>query len=199
MFPFYPGGTSHTLTLLDVSVWDNGVEAQICASLGDPDITFYDAHYLLNRGWYERGREYEFILTGIAYNAGPAQTTEMPYTPNPDQIAWEAVLAQERGEEPRETPATIRLDGAAFFLAISEWDVDDYSFRGPVQDVKPFADFLGQNGWLVTATIFHLEEDVNLNIVITNQAWQGDAPPQIGMDIEGRLWLQGYLKDTAQK
>lgn len=32
-----------------------------------------------------------------------------------------------------------------------------------------------------------------LDILITRRAWTGEAPPQVGQDIEGRLWLQGYL------
>jgi hypothetical protein len=50
---------------------------------------------------------------------------------------------------------------------------------------------------MVRATILRMStyrnEDVALSILITTKAWQEKAPPQIGRDIEGRLWLQGYL------
>lgn len=197
MFPFHAGDRSHRLILDKVSVWDNGVEAQIHTEFGDAGIDFYDAHYLLNRGWYEHGKEYAFVLIGIAYSAVPAELTEIPFTPNPDQIAWEAMLARESGEELRETPSTINLKGAAFFLAISEWDVDDYSFRGSITAIRPCTGFLGQDGWLVTVTVLRLKEDFDLDIVLTCRAWKGETPPEVGMDIEGQLWLQGYLNDIV--
>ncbi len=200
IIPFWLEGTCHRLVMLDVSVWENGVEAHISAGLGDADITFYDTHYLLNRGWYGRGQEYDFVLSGIAYSARPAEKAEIPYNPPPDQIAWDAMLAQERGEEVPETPSSLRLDGAAFFLPILEWDQDDYSFRGPVKEVKPFTDFLGQSGWRVRVTVMrlsdHQPEDIDLDIVITSMAWEEKSAPEVGQDIEGRLWLQGYLKEA---
>lgn len=198
LYPFWPDGSRHRLAINEVTVWENGVEAQISADAGGADLTFYDAHYLLNRSWYERGREYDFILTGIAYGARPAEDLEMPFTPNPDQVAWEAMLARQRGEDPPERPTTIRLGGGALFFPVDGWDADDYSFRGPVKQVAPFSDFLGQDGWVVKTTILRLSdrepEDFDLDIVVTARAWDGDTPPEVGQDIEGRLWLQGYLK-----
>jgi len=198
VYPFWADGQRHRLVINEVAVWEAGVEAQITATIGEAEITLYDAHYLLNRSWYECGREYDFILSGIAYGARPAEEIELPYTPNPDQVAWEAILAQQRGEEPPERSGTIRLGGSAFFLPISEWDVDDYSFRGPIKAVTLFKDYLGQDGWLVKATVMRLSdlepEDFDLDIVITARAWDGETPPEVGQDIEGRIWLQGYLK-----
>lgn len=37
-------------------------------------------------------------------------------------------------------------------------------------------------------------EDFDLAIVVTARAKDGEAPPEVGQNIEGRLWLQGYLK-----
>jgi hypothetical protein len=63
--------------------------------------------------------------------------------------------------------------------------------------VREFEDFLGQRGWTVRATVMRSiglsSDDADLTVVITQRAWQGDVPPQVGQDIEGRLWLQGYM------
>ena len=197
LFPFWPDGTSHRLVIRKVSIWESGVEAQISVELGDAGITFFDAHYLLNRGWYAQGKEYDFILTGIAYDAKPAEDREMPFTPHPDQVAWETMLARQRGEEPPEMTGSVHLGGLACLLPIPQWDADDFMFRGPVKTVKPFSGFLGQDGWLVGVTVMRFsnaQADVDLNIVITSRAWAGEAAPEVGQDIEGGLWLQGYLK-----
>ncbi len=87
------------------------------------------------------------------------------------------------------------MEGAVCFSAIPEWDIDDYSFRVSVREVMSVEDILGQAGWIVQAPIFRLENEKNfdLNILITQRAWQSEKPPEIGMDIEGTLWLQGFL------
>ncbi len=63
--------------------------------------TFFDTAFLINRGWYEADRDYDILLAGIAYDGRPAQTTRMPFTPNPDQIAWERMMAEEYGTRPQ--------------------------------------------------------------------------------------------------
>jgi len=198
LYPFWSEGTQHTIILNQVNVWESGVEAQITASLGEAEITFFDAHFLINRLWYEQGGRYDFILTGFAYTARPAQVMEFPYSPNPDQLAWQALLSDNPDEESiKEPPTVLSLSGMASLLPIADWDNDEYSFRGPVKRIKPFTDYLGQDGWLVRVTVMRLSdyetEDVNLDIVLTGRAWQEDNAPIVDMEIEGTLWLQGYL------
>ena len=36
-------------------------------------------------------------------------------------------------------------------------------------------------------------KDADLDIHITRRAWSGPQAPQVGQDIDGLLWLQGYL------
>lgn len=193
MFPFFATGSQHTLTLQEVSVWEGGLEAQITAGWGEGEVTFFDTQYVINRNWYEAGKDYDFILSGMAYHAGPAEQHEWKINRHPDQVAW---MNQRRyeGEDPCDTTCMVNLDGAAIFLPVSDWDVDDYSFHAPIKSVTGFDDWLGQDGWRVRATVMRFDnEDADLDILITRRAWSGDAPPQVGQNIEGRLWLQGYL------
>ncbi len=193
LFPFFATGSQHTLTLREVSVWDGGLEAQITASWGEGEVTFFDTQYLINRAWYEAGKDYDFIFSGMAYNAGPAEKHEWKINRHPDEVAWMNQRLKE-GEEPHEAACTMSMDGAAMFLPVSGWDVDDYSFHAPVKSVTEFKDWLGQDGWRVRATVMRFgDEDADLDILVTRRAWSGQAPPQVGQDIEGRLWLQGYL------
>lgn len=87
----------------------------------------------------------------------------------------------------------------AALLSISEWDVDDYHFRGPIKEVREM-EMLGQPAWLVRATLLKgidNDEEFDFNIVVTHRAWESDEPPRPGSDIEGALWLQGYLWSTT--
>lgn len=193
IFPFCTLGRQLTLTLQEVRVWSGGLEAQITASWGDAEVTFFDTQYPINRAWYQVGQRYDFILSGVAYSVGPAQPRDFPVQYHPDQVAW---MNQQRqpGEEPVKTSTTMHLQGAAMFLPVPDWDVDDYSFHAPVKSVTEFTDWLGQDGWRVCATVMRFgDTDADLDILITRRAWTGDAPPRPGQDIEGRLWLQGYL------
>lgn len=193
LFPFFSDGGQHSLRLRKVKVWESGVEAQIEADWGDAVITFFDVGFLNTRLWYDVGRDYEFILGGIAYGAQPSTIMQLPFNPNPDELAWVNQLAKERGEE---HPSKLNLHGMAMFMPVEEWDVDDYKFRGPVKAVKELdLDVLGQSGWIVKVTVMRFDEgeEAELDILITRRAWQGDEPPIEGQDIEGSLWLQGYL------
>lgn len=193
LFPVTSVGNCHPMTLRAVRVWDSGLEAQITASWREAEVSFFDTRYPVNRGCYEAGREYDFQCAGVAYSAGPAAKKELQVKRNPDEVAWMNQRLKE-GEEPHSTDCTLVLDGTAMFLPIGEWDVDDYSFRGPVTSVEAFDDWLGQSGWRVRATVMRFgDEDADLDIMITRRAWSAADPPQVGKNIEGQLWLQGYL------
>jgi hypothetical protein len=201
IFPFFGSGSQLAMTLREVCVREGGLEAQITATWGFGEVTFFDTNYLINRAWYETGKNYEFILSGIAYNARPAADREIKMDPDVVKNVNRRMkeLKEEGFEEFEECefPGTFTLKGVAMLLPClpkSEWDADDYYFRAPVKSVKEFEDWLGQDGWRVRATALrHDDEDVDLDIVITRRVWQDKAPPQVGQDIEGSLWLQGRL------
>lgn len=194
LYPFVLEGAQHTLCLRRVIVWKDGITAQIEADLGDAMIAFFDIDFPANRCWYEVDALQDFILTGIAYGANRAEILEMTFTLNPEQVAWERLLAERRGEEPPETPSTLSLRGMAMLLHLENGDIDEYSFRGTIRRVAPFEDFLGQDGWRVRVTILRMEgRDIDLDIHITRKVWGGDAAPKEGEDIEGTIWLQGRL------
>jgi hypothetical protein len=193
LFPFFGLGSQNTLIVWEVKVWVSGLEAQITANWGDSIITFFDSQFVINRAWYESGRSYDFILTGIAYNAKPAEIMEINFNRHPDQIAWMNQLLQ-KNEPVEKINCTVGLEGSMFLLPIQGWDADDYSFRAPIKSVTEFTDCLGQDGWRVRAPVMCFDNnDADLDIVITRRAWSGSESPKVGQDIEGNLWLQGYL------
>ncbi len=193
LFPFYATGSQHTLVVKSVNVWESGLEAQITATWGESEVCFFDTQYPINRIWYERNETFDFILTGIAYNARPAENREMKIRRHPEEVEW--VRRELKLEGPLAEPEyNLSLEGAAFFLPVEDWDVDEYRFHAPVKEVTTFTDWLGQDGWKVRATVMRFDEgEADLDILITRRAWHDDEPPRVGQDIEGRLWLQGYL------
>jgi hypothetical protein len=194
VFPFFSMGSRHTATLEQVVVRKNGCEANIAALLGEASIDFYDTAYLINRAWYKAGREYEFILTGIAYTARPASSERFTIRQDPEVAAWIARRERERGHEvlPDLEPV-FSMKGMAALLPMEEGNRDEYTFRGPIQSIQEIDDILGWRAWLIEVTVLRFSEDVNFKILVTRSAWQGDEPPEVGTDVEGSLWLQGYM------
>ena len=197
LYPFYRGGTQIRATLDQVLVWESGVEAQVTVLIGDTPLTFFDTLFLNNRHLYKSGSSLAFILTGIAYAAEPAQQSEVPLPEDSELNQWIQISSDEHGNAAKETVSTLSLEGAAILIPIKEWDADDYQFRGPVKEVGPVDEILGQSGWLVVVTVLRgVEEDAedfDLKVLITERAWSGQTPPKVGQDISGTLWLQGFL------
>lgn len=196
IYPYICTGVEVSIEIQRVFVWHSGVEAQIEGTWGDATITFFDTYFLSDRAWYETGASYQFVLSGIAYEAKPAELNELPVKMPPDIINGLRAIAEEQGAE---APAihemkTLQLEGAAIFSPIPEWDRDDYWFRGTVRSVRPFDDWLGQSGWEVRVTVMRFDDqDADLSVFITRRIWSGSKPPRTGQDIEGSLWLQGHL------
>lgn len=195
VFPYWRDGIEHTATLNRVVVWPGEVEAQIKCAIGDASVTFFDVLYGANRAWYRAGEKYQFILTGIAYH-GREAGDEIFDMSNEKLGEIMRDIARREGDDP-DAPgfAQIHTRGMAALLPIPEWDVDDYHFRGPIKEVNEI-EMLGQPAWLVRATLLRGiadDDEFDFNIVVTRKIWESDEPPRPGQDIEGAMWLQGYL------
>ena len=115
VFPFYAQGSQQTLTLQTVHVCPNRLEAWITAEWGDAIVSFFDTQFSLNRLWYEAGREYDFIMTGIAYTASPVSFSGLTDDSDPDSFAGLNQILQEI--DPHTAPIeVISLADASIFL-----------------------------------------------------------------------------------
>ena len=188
--PLAGAGIQVGIEITRVHVWTSGAEAQIEGVWGEAPISFFDLAFLSNRAWYEVGKRREFILAGIAYEARVPELDKLPLAPDSQLAIWQRTHAEiAEGED-----AYIGLEGSCIFLPVSDWDRDDYQFRGPVRTVTAFGDWLGQSGWKVRVGVMQFgDESADLDVFVTERAWTGGEPPRVGQDIEGTLWLQGRL------
>ncbi|MCK9487814.1 MAG: hypothetical protein M0Q42_00150 [Xanthomonadales bacterium] len=194
LFPMSLHGCQHRLTLHRIHVWESGLEAQIEAAIGEARITFFDTDFVCNQGWYADSVQHEFLLTGIAYEAAPAQSRE--FTLQRDEAYFDA-MQWLTGEDLRPDDGSLTqrfvLDGMASLLPIEQWDRDDYEFVGPIMEVRREV-MLGQPIWRLRVTVFRLDEvDVDLDVIVSGKAWRGEQPPQVGQNVQGSLWLQGRM------
>jgi hypothetical protein len=194
VFPSVEGGVQHTVTLRRVRVSESGLEARITGLWGPAEVSFFDTRFVGDRAQYVAGREFDFILAGLAYAAAPARPVSwaVAQVPGLSELWKESESAVEPGAAPS---VSISMEGAAVLLPLPDGDIDDYTFRGPVKSVVPLDDWLGEPGWRLRTTVMRGEngDDIDLDIVVTARTWSGTSPPKSGSDIEGHLWLQGYL------
>lgn len=194
---FYPcihGADETTVQIDKVVLWEEGVDAQLRVCWNGIPFSFFDTHFLANRAWYEAGETYDFILAGIAYSARPAEVMDLPYTSNPEQVQWQAILNEMQGRPPEETPKYLSLRGIAMLIPIDGWDIDEYQFRGPVRRVRPGPALLDSPSWFVRLPLMRSDDqEFEVEVLITERAWAGREPPIENQDIEGYLWLQGRM------
>jgi hypothetical protein len=195
MFPFDTDGIQTELVIEKVRVWSSGVEAQIECDVGGASIAFFDTLFAENRGWYEAGKTYQFILGAFAYICRPA--------PNRVLQAFNPKLTEEIKSQHPDIAATwpkgdtipVHTKGMASLIPAPEMDIDEFWFHGPVTSIEDM-EILGQPVWRIRTTVLRELEhgrDQDISIIVTRKVW-GDAPPlQPGDDIEGTCWLQGSL------
>ena len=182
------------------SVWDGGFEAQIEADWNGAKLYFFDTRFIHNHDWYVAQEMYEFILTGIAYSAKPAERHVIKIKHPPEVIQKMIELGEIENAD--DLSDEFDTSQAAVLLPIAEWDRDDYQFQGKIKELVAFDDCLGQSGWLVTVTVMKtLSDDLDqdLKIVITRKVWQAKTPPEVETYIQGAIWLQGYLWNVTNK
>ena len=76
--------------------WGNGLEGWITAELTDGRrLTFFDADYAINKGTYEIGKSYDFVIGALAYRAEEPESKGFKFE-GQQAIDFKAKL----GEEP---------------------------------------------------------------------------------------------------
>jgi hypothetical protein len=202
LFPYCFHGIEQAVVLDRVHVWKNGLEARVEGHIGPASLTFYDIDFVNNRDWYAHGRVCAFVLTGLAYDAKLARRQTFSVTRPSDWCEGMAWLSGEDRILPAdsdESTETYSTEGMCLLLPVDGWDVDDYTFQGPIKDLWGMS-MLGQRAWRARVAVMgDGSSELNLDIVITDRAWSGSSPPKVGQSIEGRLWLQGRLWNVPRE
>jgi hypothetical protein len=190
-WPMVEGVGTHRLTLRRGFLWSNRIEAQLEADFGPSSIAFFDHRFLANADAYREGLQAEFHLCVFAYLLEPADTTPIVLT-DPQWPARE-YLAPDDPDDP-DSPVTIRTEGMAAFFQHGDDDRDDCEFRGPVKAVRELEQpVFGNRTWILSVTVLREDEDIDLDVLLTEQVL-GDRPlPKVGDDVQGSGWVQGWL------
>lgn len=199
-YPFAVKGVRRRLVVEDVIPWQGDIEAWIRTSFPDgdgPELTFFDSRYYANKKRIGVGMEADFILAGMAYFAEVVHP-EPILIETPDVIR--AMRAgTDRADDP--SPVEVRMEGAAILFPREERAPHEYEFQAPVTAVEAF-DLLGRRMVRLTVTVArlidHEDEDVAIDLYVSDHVWGSNERPMPGADVRGLMWLQGYLADAGQ-
>ena len=194
-FPVAVRSQSHSF-VRSVREYCYGLEASITGTIGETQLTFFDPYYSLSSNLYEPGKELDVVLSGIFYHLEVVDPKErvMHSTAGEVHQREDAILLPMGAAEQRALP----LDGfgLSYMIAPSACPgADDYTFRGPVREMQS-ADFFSRPARRITTTLLRLndaESDVDIDVYVLDERIRDGEMPEVGDDIEGALWLQGFV------
>lgn len=190
-YPFAVRGTSHQIEIEAVTPWDYGLEGVIegRTTFGS-EISFFDPLFFINKHRYQRGRSYEFILSGLTYLIEKPGTDELAIN---EGEFYEMAVAD--GTVKGGAPLKISTSGMAALFPRDDLGLGEFEFHSPVRVVRT-TKFDGFPIHVMQATVQRsLDDDQNFDITL--YAAQSSLRPGLKFegetDVSGLMWLQGYL------
>jgi hypothetical protein len=193
---FYPvlQGIKNKVIIDDKFTWKNKLEGEVEISrINQFNLSFFAPFYHQNFSNLKKGTKAEVYLSGLAFFAEKAV---MQYEIEKGDM-YEMALANFLRDNPQKTKrdfpfVTVRMDGATILFPTNQYSV--YEYRGRIFDLE-YVTFFGKK---LAKTKVCLEKNdgentlyINLYIAENNIR---DCELKIGNDIQGVIWLMGYIK-----
>ena len=198
-YPWVSEGVQHPVRLQKIRLWPNRLEAQIQGALGTEEemtVTFFDPLFAANRIFYKKDEFYQFILAGFPYTLEITHSEPITIS-GQDKVRRlrSAMYANDPEQRDSQELLVFQTKGMAALLSRDDLDPDDYEFQGPVKSVAELhAKILGQRVWRIRITINRLcDKDFDIDLYLTEKVLGNYEMPEVGDDVRGVLWLQGYL------
>lgn len=202
-YPRVSDGVPYNLTVEKVHLWDGRLEAQIETSWAGASLVFFDTLFARQKAYYTSGKTAEFILAGIAYNCWIARAEPIIIT-DPQAVRnlrYPELLGRQFDSigELDLSPVELQVKGMTIFMQHSDGDRDDYAFRGTVKEVEE-TEMFGKKTWRFRTTVLRSivgDSAFDLDIYVTEKSLKDIRVPEVGSEIEGVLWLQGYMWNSC--
>lgn len=200
LYPWIERGTEVSAAITAVHEWEHGLQARVDATVRvggfGLDVTFFDPLYANYRAWYSPKRRYRVALAGMAYGIGsaPEQTFDLDIARLRPGLARAGIDVLD--QMPDKAPVTTR--GMGLLLPLESGEADDWLFRGTIQRLQQQA-FFGQPAWIAWVRVVppakggDAAEVLDLPVLFVESVLGGDRLPEVGDDVHGSLWLQGWL------
>lgn len=176
-YPEVQDGPVWPITITEIIPWANGLEGQIAGTCHGAAVGFFDTRFYANWRRYEVGQTYDFHMGALGYTMGQAPESEVE----------------------TDMGAKVSMKGAHAYMPANAdnqaADIDDMWFHSPLEGDKESAYLLGPPVYSYPVIIaipedFEMRLDVYSGAHVLAPDMQNVQP---GEDIQGYLWLQGYL------
>jgi hypothetical protein len=178
-YPEVQDGPRWPIKVSEIIPWSNGMEAQIAGSCYGAEVRFFDTRYYTNKHRYRVGETYDFGMGALAYTLGRAVDKEAE----------------------SDVGAKVSFKGAAAYMPAGtsdeHADIDDYWCHSPLEG-EPVRAALAGNKLTGYPLIMAIPQDFEMRVKVfaAEHALAPDmAAVQIEDDLEGFLWLHGYLAE----
>lgn len=204
-YPMIRQGTEYTLIVREIIEWSNGFEAVIRGEYiidddNPKEICFFDTLYWKNKGKYQIGKPYNFVLGALAYSAEVQDNPSFKFE-GQKAIDWLAKTGQEpiydeRGEV---EPVVFDMSNLVACIQINDDFPEDTEYQSPIKEVTEL-EYNGDRYYkleIVAHRSYDGEKEMNLPLYV--RADKFADKPQLSQSVRGMCWLQGYLRDKNIK
>ncbi len=179
-YPVFNIGKPLPARITDVTECENGYEGQLEVYVNGAPIEIFDTMYFKNKNTYVPGKDITVLISGVAYVLSRISQ------PKPqDKKLKDKKIKDKKSSKPE------FMGDADLAFRYENGDVDDYVFRGVVQEVREF-EVMGKKAQVIKTT-FRIRGDsaIDMYICATENATREKL--QKGDHISGIVWLQGFI------
>jgi len=196
-YPVCADGIEYKFTIEKVLPFENGIEGIVKVAVPDGcDISFFDPYFFLNKDHYRVGELADIALCALAYSLHKSEQLELDISQGP-LLELHRQRLLEKGSSldvSTITSVPLSMDGAAIYLPKGE-DADDAELRFKVEEIFQF-DCAGRPFHRLTGVVMRPDErEVKIHVYVSDAVLDG-YQPQIGDNVEGVVWLQGFLSGS---
>ena len=194
-YPMIRDGIFCQVEIEKILPWEYAIEAWIQAHIlsCNVSITYFDTRFYAAGALLKAGQISDIVLSGLAYSLAPCAQSAI-------DMSSGALFEMERqrrindGEtgEGINRPVQVVLSGMAAFLPREGEQSSDAEFRGVIQAISQFKHRELSIYRLDVTIARHDDVAFDFPIYVTEHVLNGYVP-RPGEDVQGVMWMQGYL------
>jgi hypothetical protein len=177
-YPVFNIGRPIPARITDVTECENGYEGQLEVYVNGAPVEIFDTMYFKNKNTYVPGKDVSVLISGIGYVLSRISQ------PKPQD-------KKDKKIKDKKSPKAEFMGDADLAFRYENGDVDDYVYRGFVQEVREF-EVMGKKAQVIRTTL-RISGDSAIDIYICATENAIKEKLQKGDHISGIVWLQGFI------
>lgn len=177
-YPVFDVGKPLAARITNVIECENGYEGQLEVYANGAPVNLFDAMYFKGKNTYAPGKDIRVLISGISYvltRTGRSKPQDKSRSKSNEKKAKKHEI----------------LGDADIAIRYENGDIDDYVFRGVVQEVREF-EVLGKKAQAFRTTLrIRGDSTINIYVCATENAIREKL--QKGDHVSGIVWLQGFI------